>query len=139
MSPKSIVIAVGVLLAMDVAGAGISVSAGLNAGFLEALGPTARLSAPLPMMAAQAIMAFAATRERRAVAIPATALLVVAGVLAFVSGFYDGGYAAELTTGQRAYQVALVTGHLALSLIAAVRLVRLVSGVAPTRPPGSGS
>ncbi|GLX96027.1 hypothetical protein [Herbidospora sp. NBRC 101105] len=130
MSPKSIVIAVGVLLVMDLTGAGISVSAGLNADLLEALGPTARLSAPLPMMAAQAVLAFAVTRERRAVAIPAAVLLVVAGVLAFVSGFFDGGYAAELTTGQRAFQIVLVSGHLVLSALAGGRLAGLLRSAA---------
>ncbi|WP_062431177.1 hypothetical protein [Herbidospora daliensis] len=126
MSSKPIVAAVGVLLVMDLVGAVLSVSTGLNATFSEALGPTARLSAPLPMMVAQAILAFAVTRERRAVAIPAAALLVVAGVLAFVSGFFDGGYTADLTPGQRTFQVTLITGHLVLSTLAGLRLTRLL-------------
>lgn len=130
MSPKTLVVTVGVLLVMDVAGAAISLSAGLHPTFFDALGSQARLSAPLPMMAAQAILAFAVTRERRAVAIPAAALLVVAGVLAFVSGFFDGGYAAELTTGQQVFQIVLVSGHLVLSALAGVRLARLLRSAA---------
>ncbi|TKK86730.1 hypothetical protein FDA94_19915 [Herbidospora galbida] len=133
MSPptkKPVAGTVGVLLVMDVAGAAISLSTGLNPTFLDALGPQALLSAPLPMMAAQAVLAFAVTRDRRAVAIPAAALLVVAGALAFVSGFFDGGYAAELTLGQRAFQIALITGHLALSALAGRHLVRLLRSAA---------
>ncbi|WP_062354004.1 hypothetical protein [Herbidospora yilanensis] len=126
----AVVVAVGVLLVMDVAGAVISSSAGLNRTFLDALGSQARLSAPLPMMVAQAILAFAVTRGRRAVAIPAATLLVVAGVLAFVSGFFDGGYAADLTPGQRVFQIALVTGHLILSALAGLRLAWLLRSAA---------
>ncbi|MFI7688446.1 hypothetical protein ACIBQ6_05205 [Nonomuraea sp. NPDC049655] len=54
------------------------------------------------------------------------ALMAVAGVLAFVSGFYDGGYAAELTAGQRVYQIALVSAHLAVAVVAALRLAGLL-------------
>ncbi|MCK2220353.1 hypothetical protein MF672_042110 [Actinomadura sp. ATCC 31491] len=117
---------VALLLAMDLTGAALSVSAGLNHDFLDALGPQARLSAPIPMMAAQVVLVAAASARRRALAVPAAALLVVAGVLAFVSGFYDGGYAVDLTAGQRVFQIALVSAHLALSGLAAARLVRLL-------------
>lgn len=117
---------VGLLLAMDVAGALMSVSAGLNPTFLDALGPQARLSAPIPMMMAQIVLVIGATRRRRGVAVPAAVLLAVAGVLAFLSGFYDGGYAADLTAGHRIYQIALVSGHLGVSVLAALRLARLL-------------
>ncbi|GAA3153096.1 hypothetical protein [Nonomuraea roseoviolacea] len=117
---------VGLLLTMDLIGAFISTSAGLNATFLDALGPQARLSAPIPMMVAQVVLVVAATGRRRALAVPAATLMVVAGVLAFVSGFYDGGYAADLTAGQRLYQIALVSAHLGVSALAAVRLARLL-------------
>lgn len=121
-----LVAGVGLLLAMDVVGALISLSAGLNPTLLEALGSQARLSAPIPMMIAQVVLVFCATRRHRGVAVPASALLVVAGVLAFISGFYDGGYAAELTAGQRVYQIALVTAHLGVGVAAAVNAVRLL-------------
>ncbi|ETK36852.1 hypothetical protein [Microbispora sp. ATCC PTA-5024] len=117
---------VALLLAMDVAGALISLSAGLNATLLDALGPQARLSAPIPMMIAQVVLVVGATRRHRGVAVPASALLAVAGVLAFMSGFYDGGYAADLTGGQRAFQIALVTAHLAVGVLAGLNLVRLL-------------
>ncbi|MEU7692005.1 MULTISPECIES: hypothetical protein [Microbispora] len=121
----ALVAGVGVLLAMDVAGAVISLSAGLSPTLLDALGPQARLSAPIPMMIAQVLLVAGATRRRRGIAVPASALLALAGMLAFVSGFYDGGYAADLTTGQRVFQIALVTAHLGVGVLAAFHLVRL--------------
>jgi hypothetical protein len=123
---SALVAGVGLLLAMDVAGAIISLSAGLSPTLLDALGPQARLSAPIPMMIAQVLLVVGATRRRRGVAVPAAALLVVAGVLAFMSGFYDGGYAADLTAGQRFFQIALVTAHLGVGVLAGFRLVRLL-------------
>ncbi|MBE3014119.1 hypothetical protein IL992_33810 [Microbispora sp. NEAU-D428] len=117
---------VGLLLAMDVAGAIISLSAGLSPTLLDALGPQARLSAPIPMMIAQVLLVIGATRRHRGVAVPASVLLVIAGVLAFMSGFYDGGYAADLTAGQRVFQIALVTAHLGVGVLAGFRLVRLL-------------
>ncbi|MCT9929790.1 hypothetical protein N5079_06095 [Planotetraspora sp. A-T 1434] len=122
----AIVVTIGLLLVMDVAGALISLAAGLSPTFLDALGPQARLSAPIPMMIAQVILAFAVSRRRRAVAIPAAVLLMIAGILAFLSGFSDGGYAADLTAAQRVFQIALVTGHLAMGVLAGLRLVRLL-------------
>src|SRR5689334_25046661 len=88
---------VGLLLVLDLVGAFVAVRSGLNRTLLEALGPTARLSAPIPMMIAQVLLVVGATRAPRAVAIPCAALLGVACVLAFVSGFFDGAYAAPLT------------------------------------------
>jgi hypothetical protein len=119
--------AVGLLLAMDLVGAWISVGSGLSPTFLDALGSNARLSAPLPMMIAQAVVVCAATRSRRAVAAPASALLVVAGLLAFLSGFFDGGYAdPSLTPTMRVFQVTLVAAHLVMSVLAGARLVTLL-------------
>ncbi|MFI7464906.1 hypothetical protein [Nonomuraea sp. NPDC049646] len=80
----------------------------------------------VPAGRAQVVLAVGATRSRRGVAVPAAALLAVAGVLAFVSGFYDGGYAAELTAGQRIYQIALFAAHLAVAVVAALRLAGLL-------------
>ncbi|NUO96630.1 MAG: hypothetical protein HOW59_01725 [Nonomuraea sp.] len=122
----SLLAGVGLLLALDLAGAFISLSAGLSGTFLDALGPRARLSAPIPMMVAQVVLVAGATGRRRGLAVPASALLVVAGVLAFVSGFYDGGYAADLTGGQRIFQIILVCAHLGMGALAAIRLTRLI-------------
>jgi hypothetical protein len=123
---RAVVVTIGILLVMDVVGALISLSAGLSPTFLDALGPQARLSAPIPMMIAQVILAFAVSRRRRGVAAPAAVLLMIAGILAFMSGFSDGGYAADLTAGQRVFQVALVAGHLTMGVIAGLRLVQLL-------------
>ncbi|GAA4201598.1 hypothetical protein [Microbispora amethystogenes] len=123
---SALVAGVGLLLAMDVTGAVISLSAGLSPTLLDALGPQARLSAPIPMMIAQVLLVTGATRRHRGVAVPASALLAVAGVLAFMSGFYDGGYAADLTAGQRVFQITLVTAHLGVGVLAGFRLVRLL-------------
>lgn len=122
----SLLAGVGLLLTLDLVGAVISLSAGLNATFLDALGSQARLSAPIPMMVAQVVLVAGATSRRRALAVPAAALLVVAGLLAFMSGFYDGGYAADLTGGQRIFQIVLVCAHLGVGVLAAIRLVGLL-------------
>ncbi|MEV5407264.1 hypothetical protein AB0K60_00285 [Thermopolyspora sp. NPDC052614] len=135
-APRSLVSAlscgVGLLLAIDLVGAWISVAAGLNPTFLDALGPEARLSAPIPMMIAQIVMVVAATRSRRAVAIAGCLLLTIAGLVAFLSGFYDGGYAADLTPFQRVYQITLVAAHLGVSVLASAGLVRLLRRGRPT-------
>ncbi|GAA1007278.1 hypothetical protein Aple_017740 [Acrocarpospora pleiomorpha] len=123
---RAVVVTIGILLVMDVVGALISLSAGLSPTFLDALGPQARLSAPIPMMIAQVILAFAVSRPRRSVAVPAAVLLMIAGILAFLSGFSDGGYAADLTAAQRVLQVALVSGHLVMGVFAGLRLVKLL-------------
>ncbi|MEV1204840.1 hypothetical protein, partial [Microbispora rosea] len=62
---SALVAGVGLLIAMDVAGAIISLSAGLSPTLLDALGPQARLSAPIPMMIAQVLLVVGATRRRR--------------------------------------------------------------------------
>ncbi|MEV1169652.1 hypothetical protein, partial [Nonomuraea sp. NPDC049784] len=77
-------------------------------------------------MVALTVLVAAATRRRRVVAVPAAALMAVAGVLAFMSGFYDGGYAVDLTTGQRIFQIALVSAHLGVGVLAVLRLTQLL-------------
>src|SRR5262245_43210033 len=122
---RPLVATVGLLFALDVAGAFASVALGLNTDLMDGLGSQARLAAPLPMIAAQTVLLFAATRRPRGLSIPATALLGISGLLGFVSGFFDGGYATEMATGARCMQIALVTTCLLLSFISAVRIVRL--------------
>jgi len=121
----ALVAGVGLLYALDIAGAVVAVRSGLNPTLLDALGPTARLSAPIPMMIAQAILVLAAGGAR-AIAIPASLLLGIACVLAFVSGFFDGAYAAHLTQLQRVMQVSLVTAHLAVGVVAGLRAAALM-------------
>ncbi|MBO3744738.1 hypothetical protein J5X84_01570 [Streptosporangiaceae bacterium NEAU-GS5] len=122
---RPLVTGVGLLFAIDLAGAFTSMALGLNHGLMDALGNQARLSTPLPMIAAQAVLLFAATRRQRGLAIPATVLLGITGLLAFVSGFFDGSYAAVLATGPRLFQIVLVITALAVTFISAVRVARL--------------
>jgi uncharacterized membrane protein len=97
----------------------VSVVTALSPSWWDAVGPTGRLSVPLPMNAALIVLAAAAasgTRPR--LARISSWLVVVATTVAVVSGVFDGGYAAALTPAQRAVQVALVlslvgTGYLA--------------------------
>ncbi|MEW1840162.1 hypothetical protein AB0392_19635 [Nonomuraea angiospora] len=118
---------VALLLVMDVTGALISLGTGLSPTLLDALGSEARLSAPLPMMIAQAVLAFGTTRRNRGVAAVSAGLLTIAGVLAFVSGFYDGGYDdPRLTASLQLFQIALVGAHLAMGVLSGVRVVQVL-------------
>jgi hypothetical protein len=49
-------------------------------------------------------------------------------MLAFLSRFFGGGYAADHTADQRIYRVALVSARLEVSVLAAFRLTRLLCG-----------
>jgi hypothetical protein len=115
---------VAALTAVSLGGAAVSVSGGLSHDVLDALGPQARLSVPLPMMAFLILTASAAASRRRRVALAGSALTGVATLVALVSGFFDGGYAdPRLDTGQRAYQLLLVA---TLGLVAALAITRFV-------------
>jgi len=117
--------AAGVTL-VSLAGAVLAVSTGLSASWSTALGPTARLSVPLPMNVAVVVLALAAAGTRRRLALAAAVLLALACAAAVVSGFFDGGYAAALTSVQRLSQISLVAGLAALSVLAGRRAVRLM-------------
>jgi hypothetical protein len=117
--------AAGVTL-VSLAGALLAVSTGLSASWSAAVGPTARLSVPLPMNVAVVVLALAAAGTRRRLALAAAILLALACAAAVVSGFFDGGYAAALAPVERLSQVALVAGLAALSVLAARRAVRLM-------------
>src|SRR6476660_9775161 len=66
-----------VLAVLSVGGAVVSVAGGLSDTIWEAMGPTGRLSIPIPMMAAQLVVAWLASGTRRRTAIVASALLVL--------------------------------------------------------------
>ncbi|MEV0237688.1 hypothetical protein [Nonomuraea sp. NPDC050786] len=118
---------IALLLTMDLVGAVLSMKYGLSPTFLDALGSEARLSAPLPMMIAQVVLAFGATRRHRGVAAVCAGLLTIAGALAFISGFFDGGYGdARLTTALRLFQIALVGGHVAMGIAGGVRVAQVL-------------
>lgn len=81
-----------VLAALSVGGAIISVVGGLSSSIWEAMGPTGRLSIPIPMMLAQLVAAWLAAGQRRRPALLASALLAMVEPICIASGFYDGGY-----------------------------------------------
>ena len=113
---------------MSVAGALLAVATGLSAGWADAVGPTARLSVPLPMNLALVVLALVAAGTRRRLGLPAGALLALACTAAVVSGLFDGGYSARLAPVERLCQVALVLGLTALGVLAGRRAVRLRRG-----------
>lgn len=113
------------LTAVSFGGAMVSLSGGLSRSLLEAMGPSGRLSVPLPMAAFQLATALAAGSRRRQVALTGSGLLLAAQLAALVSGFFDGGYADDrLTRGQRAYQLVLVGALSGVGVLAAARFRR---------------
>src|SRR4051794_34837203 len=80
-----------VLAALSVGGAIISVAGGLSSTIWEAMGPTGRLSIPIPMMLAQLTAGWLATGQRRRLALVGSGLLALVEPICIISGFYDGG------------------------------------------------
>jgi hypothetical protein len=119
------VLAVLGVTVVSLAGSAVSVVTALSATWWDAVGPTGRLSVPLPMNLALVVLAVLAAGTRRRVALVAAALLTLACSVAVVSGFFDGGYAAVLTPLERATQVALVLSLAATAVVAARRARRL--------------
>ena len=115
--------AVGLVTAVSLAGSVLAVSTGLSPTWWDAVGPTGRLSVPLPMNVALLVLAVAAGSTRRRLALPAAVLLGLASGVAVLSGLFDGGYAADLTAPQRLTQVVLVLGLTAVAVLAGRRAV----------------
>ena len=104
----SLRLAMAVLLATDVVGGLVAVRAGVNT-WGEAWGPEALLAAPVPMIVAQLLLVWLATRRAGRGAVVAAALLATACLVSVVSGFFDGGLGnAELSAGLAAYQYFLL-------------------------------
>ena len=121
-------VAMAVLLATDVAGGLLAVRAGVNT-WGEAWGPQALLAAPVPMILAQLVLVWLATRRRGRLAIVAASLLAVACLVSVVSGFFDGGLGnAELSPGLAAFQYFLLAVTTSVGLLAVGRAVSLVRG-----------
>ena len=115
------------VVVVSVVGGIVAVSTGLSADLLAAMGPTGRLSVPIPMCVALVLLAVLAARPSRALAAVASALLGLASVACIVSGFFDGGYAdSSLSGGQRANQAVLVAGLLALGAVAFARFAQVL-------------
>ena len=111
-----------VLAALSVGGAVISVAGGLSSTIWEAMGPTGRLSIPIPMMLAQLAAAWLAGGRRRRPALVASVLLVLVEPICIVSGFFDGGYSdPDRTPLQVAYQLLFIAAIAVVAVLAALR------------------
>jgi hypothetical protein len=121
-------IAMAVLVATDLVGGLLAVRAGVNT-WGEAWGPEALLAAPVPMILAQLVLVWLATRRGGRLAIVAASLLAVACLVSVVSGFFDGGLGnAELSPGLAAFQYFLLAVTTSVGLLAVGRAVSLVRG-----------
>lgn len=121
-------IAMAVLLVTDLAGGLLAVRAGVNT-WAEAWGPEALLAAPVPMIIAQLLLVWLATRRAGRLAIVAASLLAAACLVSVVSGFFDGGLGnAELSAGLAAFQYFLLAVTTAVGLLAVGRAVSLGRG-----------
>jgi hypothetical protein len=121
-------IAMAVLLATDLVGGLLAVRAGVNT-WGEAWGPEALLAAPVPMIVAQLLLVWLATRRAGRLAIVAASLLAAACLVSVVSGFFDGGLGNdELSPGLAAFQYFLLGVTTVLGLLAVGRVVSLVRG-----------
>ena len=116
-----------VLALLSVGGAIISVAGGLSSTIWEAMGPTGRLSIPIPMMLAQLAVAWLAAGSRRRPALIASALLVLVEPICVMSGFYDGGYSDPARSPLHvAYQFVFVAAIAGVGVLAAVRFISLL-------------
>lgn len=114
------------LVVTDLVGGILAVRAGVNT-WGEAWGPEALLAAPVPMIVAQLLLVWLATRRAGRGAALAAGLLATACLVSVVSGFFDGGLGnAELSAGPTAYQYFLLAVTTAVGVLAIRRAVALV-------------
>ncbi|CAN7243127.1 hypothetical protein [Knoellia sp. LjRoot47] len=118
---RGVQVAVTVLAAVSVGGAFVSVAGGLADSLLDAMGPTGRLSIPIPMMLGQLVAAWVASGPRRRPALVASALLALVAPVCVVSGFFDGGYSDPARTGAHTAYQGLLVGMLAVVGVLAAR------------------
>ena len=114
------------LIIIDIVGGVLAVSSDVNT-WGEAWGSQALLAAPLPMMAAQLVLAWLAARNvRPPIGLVAAIVLALACLVSAVSGFFDGGLAnEELSGGLVAWQVFLLTVTTVVGLLAVSRARQL--------------
>jgi hypothetical protein len=122
----SLRLAMAVLLVTDLVGGLLAVREGVNT-WGEAWGPEALLAAPVPMILAQVLLVWLATRRAGRGAAVAAGLLATACLVSVVSGFFDGGLGnAKLSTGLAAYQYFLLAVTTAVGALAIRRAVAAV-------------
>jgi hypothetical protein len=123
---RPVLLGTAALLVIDVIGGVLAVSSDVNT-WGEAWGSSALLAAPLPMMVAQAILAWlAAHNARPPVGLVAAGVLALACLVSAISGFFDGGFANdELSGGLVAWQVFLLTATAVVGVLAIVRARQL--------------
>src|SRR5262245_52394551 len=115
------------LAVLSIGGAILSVAGGLSSTIWEAMGPTGRLSIPIPMMLAQLVAAWLAAGSRRRPALIASALLALVEPICIASGFFDGGYSDPARSPlQVTYQFLFVVAIAIVGVLAAVRLISLL-------------
>ena len=116
----ALVAMLAVVLLTDVVGGLVDVQADRST-LGSAWGSSATLAAPLPMMVAQVVLAVLVLRAGRRVAVGAAVLLALACAVSFVSGFFDGQLGrSDLTGGEVAFQVWLISATLLLGAVAAL-------------------
>ena len=121
-------IAVTALVLVDLVGGLLAVAFGVNT-WAEAWGSRALLAAPLPMIAAQVLLAWLALRRTTNGAVVAAGLLAAACSVSVVSGFFDGGIGNdELGRGLSAYQGLLLAVTATVGVLALVRCVEVRRG-----------
>ncbi len=124
---RRVLVGAAVLAALSVGGAIISVAGGLSDTVWEAMGPSGRLSIPIPMMLAQLAVAWTASGRRRWPALLASALLALVEPICIMSGFYDSGYSdPDRSTLEVAYQLLFIGAIGVVGVLAALRFGSLV-------------
>ena len=129
-SARHLALTVGALVAVDVVGGVLAVSAGVNT-WSEAWGTAALLAAPAPMVVGQVLLTLVATQAVRWAStgwtVAAAGVLALACLVSVASGFFDGGLGNPvLTGGLVAYQVALLLVTAMVGLLAVRRAVALL-------------
>ena len=119
--------AVLVLLVIDAIGGGWAVATGLNT-LGDAFSSNARMAAPWPMIVFQLVMAAAAMRARRRVAIGAAVLLAIACIVSAVSGFFDGALARQGCRARDRFPIVLIAWTGLVGGLAIARVRALVRG-----------
>ena len=121
-------LSMAVLVAVDLVGGLLAVAAGVNT-WGEAWGGKALLAAPLPMIAAQVLLTWLASRGASRGAAVASGLLALACFVSVISGFFDGGLANdELSAGLVAFQTLLLAVTAAVGALAVLRGREILRG-----------